>query len=258
MSIGPGTTSPDVNAIAPLAPNAWLRFDLVERMLPAGIKDVLEIGCGRGAFGVRLAQRYNYLGVEPDLESFEVAKARIDAAGVGDVRNVSSEDLGDTTFDLVCAFEVLEHIENDAAAVKEWMTRLRPGGWLLISVPADQHRYSSFDKLVGHYRRYDPEVMTALLTSCGLRDVVVRRYGYPLGSVTEVAKVMVGKRRLAQAETAASSTSERTAGSGRVMQPSKGVTGTATRLGTAPFRRLQRLFPDKGVSIVALGRFSGE
>jgi SAM-dependent methyltransferase len=258
MSTGPGTASRDVNAIAPLAPNAWLRFDLVERMLPAGIKDVLEIGCGRGAFGVRLAQRYNYLGVEPDLESFEVAKARVAAAGVGEVRNVSAEELGDATFDLVCAFEVLEHIEDDAAAVKDWMRRLRPGGWLLISVPADQHRYSPFDKLVGHFRRYDPDVMTALLTSCGLRDVAVRRYGYPLGSVTEVAKVMVGKRRLAHAETAATSTSERTAGSGRVMQPSQGVTGTATRLGTAPFRRLQRLFPDKGVSIVALGRLSGE
>jgi SAM-dependent methyltransferase len=257
MSTGPGTTSRDVNAIAPLAPNAWLRFDLVERMLPAGVTDVLEIGCGRGAFGARLARRYTYLGVEPDLESCEVARQRVAAAGAGEVRNVTVEELGDARFDLVCAFEVLEHIEDDAAAVKDWLTRVRPGGWLLLSVPADQHRYNAFDKLVGHFRRYDPEVMAALLASCGLTDVSVRRYGYPLNSVTEAARVMVGKRRLAQAATAASSVEERTAGSGRVMQPGQGVTGAATRIGTAPFRRLQRMFPDKGVGLVALGHLNG-
>ncbi|HEY6791083.1 MAG TPA: class I SAM-dependent methyltransferase, partial [Trebonia sp.] len=131
MSTAPGTASRGVNAIAPLAPNAWLRFDLVERMLPAGVTDVLEIGCGGGAFGARLAQRYNYLGVEPDIESCKVAQQRVAAGGAGEVRNILAEDLGDAQFDLVCAFEVLEHIDDDAAAVKDWLARVRPGGWLL-------------------------------------------------------------------------------------------------------------------------------
>src|SRR6202034_4028879 len=62
--------SADVDAVAPLAPNAWLRYDVVQRMLPPdGITDVLEIGCGQGAFGARLARRYRYLGVEPDKTS---------------------------------------------------------------------------------------------------------------------------------------------------------------------------------------------
>jgi SAM-dependent methyltransferase len=186
-----------------------------------------------------------------------VARQRVAAAGSGEVRNITSGELGDARFDLVCAFEVLEHIEDDAAAVKEWLTRVRPGGWLLLSVPADQHRYNAFDKLVGHFRRYDPAMMEELLTSCGLTDVSVRRYGYPLNSVTEAARVMVGKRRLARASTAATSVSERTAGSARIMQPGQGVTGAVTRIGTAPFRRLQRMFPDKGVGIVALGHLNG-
>ena len=256
MSTIPGNELRNVNAIAPLAPNAWLRFDLVERILPAGVSDVLEIGCGRGAFGARLAQRYNYLGVEPDLESYKVARQRIAAAGAGEVRNIAAEDLGDTQFDLVCAFEVLEHIEDDAAAVKSWLARVRPGGWLLLSVPADQHRFSPFDKLAGHFRRYDPEVMQALLASAGLTHVSVRRYGYPLNSVTEAARVMIGKRRLAQADAAGTSLEELTSGSGRVMQPDEGVAGVATRIGTAPFRRLQRMFPGKGVGLVALGQLN--
>ena len=249
----------DVNAVAPLAPNAWLRFDLVERMLPAGVTDVLEIGCGGGAFGARLAQRYNYLGVEPDPESFEVARQRIAAIGAGlggaaEVRNVAAEDLGDARFDLVCAFEVLEHIKDHEAAVKEWVTRIRPGGWMMLSVPADQHRFNAFDTLAGHFRRYDPDVMRSLLTSCGLSHVTVRRYGYPLNSITEAVRIVIGKRIIAKADMSAA---DRTAGSARVMQPGQGLVATAIRLGTAPFCRLQRMFPDKGVGIVAIGRLDG-
>ena len=130
----------DVNAVAPLAPNSWLRYDVVERMLPADITEVLEVGCGQGAFGVRLAQRFRYVGVEPDRVSWAVAQRRI-SAGPGEVRNIGVEEIGAERFGLVCAFEVLEHIENDVAAVKEWASLLRPGGWLLLSVPAHQRRY---------------------------------------------------------------------------------------------------------------------
>jgi SAM-dependent methyltransferase len=244
----------DVNAIAPLAPNAWLRYDAVERMLPAGVTTVLEIGCGRGSFGVRLAKRYRYLGVEPDQTSYETAKQRLAALGTGEVRQVFAEDLGDEQFDLVCAFEVIEHIEDDAAAIKSWLSRVRPGGWLLLSTPADQHRFNEFDQLAGHFRRYDPEVLENLLASAGLSEISVRRYGYPLNSVTERARVMVGKRKLAQAEASSIPIEELTAQSGRLYQPGGSLMGTVNRVGTAPFRRLQRAFPDKGVGLVAVGR----
>src|SRR5215468_11091612 len=95
MVTGARRASRDINAIAPLAPNAWLRYDLVERMLPAGVSDVLEIGCGGGAFGVRLAQRYRYVGVEPDAESCALAQQRVAAAGAGTVLNVAAEELGE-------------------------------------------------------------------------------------------------------------------------------------------------------------------
>ena len=66
----------NLDEVAPLTPNAWLRFDVIERLLPAGVTDVLEIGCGQGALGVRLADRFDYLGVEPDGSSFAVAEWR--------------------------------------------------------------------------------------------------------------------------------------------------------------------------------------
>jgi glycosyltransferase involved in cell wall biosynthesis len=243
---------PAAGVVAPLTPNAWLRYDVLTRMLPAGIQDVLEVGCGQGALGVRLAQRYQYLGLEPDEVSWAVAQRRISAAGRGEVRNIREDALGPEQFDLVCAFEVLEHIEDDAAAVRQWTSRLRPGGWLMMSVPAHQERYGPADKLAGHFRRYDPESMTALLTRCGLTDIEVRQYGFPLGYSLEAARNLIARRRLTAAPDG--SLAERTAASGRLLQPSSGKLGMATRYGTAPFRLLQRGFTGTGTGLVVRAR----
>jgi glycosyltransferase involved in cell wall biosynthesis len=242
----------DIEMVAPLTPNAWLRYELVKRMLPAGISDVLEVGCGQGALGVRLAQRYRYLGVEPDQASWAVASERISAAGRGEVRNIAVQDLGDSRFDLICAFEVLEHIEDDAAALKEWAGRLRANGWLLLSVPAHQRRYGPADELVGHFRRYDPGAMTALLASSGFTQIQMRQYGFPLGYLLEAGRNLIGRRRLATAGVMPAA--ERTAGSGRLLQPSGGLRGAATRWGTAPFRVVQQAFPNTGTGLVVLAR----
>ena len=246
---------PGVNAVAPLTPNAWLRYDLVERMLPAGVTDVLEVGCGQGSLGARLAQRYDYLGLEPDPTSFAVAQRRIAAIGSGEVRNVTVAGLGARQFDLVCAFEVLEHIEDDAAALTEWAGRLRPGGWLLMSVPAHQRRYGPADELVGHFRRYDPADLAARLEACGLADIQVRQYGFPPGYVLETGRDLIDRRRLAAAP--AASVAERTAGSGRLLQPTGSARGQAIQWGTAPFRMLQRAFPAAGTGLVARARLAG-
>jgi glycosyltransferase involved in cell wall biosynthesis len=256
MASSPAAAQPraNVDAVAPLTPNAWLRFDVISHMLPAGITDVLEVGCGQGSLGTRLAQRYTYLGVEPDQTSWAVANRRVSATGRGEVRNVAFAALGDERFDLVCAFEVLEHIEDDATTLKEWATRLRPGGWLLLSVPAHQHRYAKADEMAGHFRRYDPAVMTALLTSCGFTDIQIRQYGFPLGYMLETARNQIARRRLAAS--AGESLAERTAGSGRLLQPSGSMIGTVNRWGTAPFRVLQRAFPNTGTGLVALARLA--
>jgi SAM-dependent methyltransferase len=242
--------------IAPLALNAWLRYDALTRLLPPGVTDVLEVGCGQGGFGVRLAQRYNYLGVEPDPTSFKVAEHRLRLAGRGEVRNVPVEDLGADQFDMVCAFEVLEHFEDDAAAAKAWAARLRPGGWLVISMPANNDRLGPFDELVGHYRRYDHGMVTALLEPLGFTHVETRLYGVPLGYALETARNVVGRRRLAAAGVRSTSAEERTAGSGRVMQPRGSSLGLATRAATAPFRWVQRAFTGHGTGLIARAKLS--
>lgn len=250
--VAASTRSPIVDSVAPLTPMAWLRYDLVRRMLPAGVTRVLEVGCGQGALAARLAKDFSYLGVEPDQASCAVASQRLALVGAGEVRNLAFGELGEQDFDLVGAFEVLEHIEDDRGAVQDWASRLRPGGWLLLSVPAYQRRFSAADEYVGHFRRYDPDVLAGVLSGAGFTDITIRHYGMPLGYLLESVRTRITQRWLQGAP--GTSREERTSGSGRLFQPS-GAIGVGTRLGTAPFRLLQRAFPGRGTGLVALARW---
>jgi SAM-dependent methyltransferase len=71
-------------------------------------------------------------------------------------------------FDLIVAFDVIEHVEDDQSACHELRRVLRPGGHLLLSVPLHSARWTEFDELVGHARRYDLPALHALLASHGL------------------------------------------------------------------------------------------
>ncbi|HEY5472097.1 MAG TPA: class I SAM-dependent methyltransferase [Candidatus Limnocylindrales bacterium] len=219
----------------------------VDRLEPATI---LEIGCGQGAFGARLSTRADYLAVEPDATSFAVAKGRIESAG-GRIRNATSDAIGDeSTYDLVCAFEVLEHLENDAAALKSWRTLVAPGGHVLLSMPAWQERFNHWDAMVGHYRRYSPDQCRDLLAEAGFAEVTVLLYGWPLGYLTENVRSRIAARRAAAPQdSGAASMQERTARSGRLLQP-KAVAGVAVQLATSPFIALQRLRPTHGTGLV--------
>ncbi len=164
------------------------------------------------------------------------------------------EALGAEQFDLVCAFEVLEHIEDDATAVKEWARRLEPGGWLLLSVPAHQRRYGPADKLVGHFRRYDPGAIPPCWPAAASAEIEVRQYGFPLGYLLEAGRNLIGRRRLAGA--ADQSVAERTAGSGRLLQPSGAAAG-AVSVGDRAVPGAAAGLPNTGTGLVALARLDG-
>ena len=108
--------------LPPLSLHAWLRYDAIDRLIPAGVRTVLEIGAGQGAVGALLAERYDYVGLEPDAASHAVAARRV---GKGEVLALGLEDYEPREpFDLVCAFEVLEHLDDDRAAVASWVRLL--------------------------------------------------------------------------------------------------------------------------------------
>lgn len=241
----------------PLTMNATLRWDVVSRALPDDALRVLEIGTGLGAVASRLARRYpDFVGLEPDRTSFETARARLRDVGRGQMVQGGVEDLeGAERFDVVCAFEVIEHIEDDAAALAQWASLLSPGGTLLLSTPGYQRLFGPGDEMAGHFRRYEPESLRHMLAEAGLEAVTVRHYGFPLGHVLERGRRAVGRRIMARnAEDDPEAVATRTAGSGRMLQPDRPWKALAFRTVTAPFVVVQRRFPDRGTTLVAWGR----
>lgn len=73
----------------------------------------------------------------------------------------------DASFDLVCAFDIIEHIAGDVAAMAELARVAKPGAVLLLSVPLHAAAWTAFDEFVGHYRRYEPDTLLALLDAHG-------------------------------------------------------------------------------------------
>lgn len=239
----------------PFSPNARLRFDVIRRTLDAfdGSGSFLEIGCGQGAAATILATHFAYTGYEPDPVSFQTASARIGPLDDGRVINDFLPSAPDHLYDIVGAFEVLEHLEFDRAAIREWVGWLRPDGHLIVSVPAHPDRYGPSDVRVGHFRRYSRTEITSLLAEAGLVDVVTIAYGFPLGYLLEWVR-----NRIASREACGSSLKERgdlTARSGRFLQPSV-LISPLVWVCTLPFLFVQRPFAttDLGTGWVAYGR----
>lgn len=121
---------------------------------------VLDVGCGAGNMAHHLAAYGRVLGVDPNPKPLQVARAR----GL-DVREASADALpfADNTFGLVALFDTVEHVPNEAGVFAECYRVLRPGGHLVVTVPAFMWLWSQNDTLNAHQRRYTaPELASKL------------------------------------------------------------------------------------------------
>jgi SAM-dependent methyltransferase len=159
--------------------NAWLLATIARRL---GARDrVLDFGAGTGYFAKRVAGLgHDVTCVEPD------AAGRRALAASGLRAHPAPEAVPDGSIDLAYSLNVLEHIEDDAGALRGLRAKLRPGGGLVLYVPAFMVLYSEFDRLVGHVRRYRRRELAARVEAAGFE---VRAAGYAecLGFVAALA-----------------------------------------------------------------------
>lgn len=113
----------------------------------------LEAGAGTGHMSTLFLDR-GFTGVSHDLgeSSRELMRQRFE--GMAPRMTVADDiaSLSPGSFDYLFAFEVLEHIEDDIAALTQWAEALRSDGRLLLSVPAHERKYGASDAMVGHVR----------------------------------------------------------------------------------------------------------
>jgi SAM-dependent methyltransferase len=91
--------------------------------------------------------------------------------------DVTSLTFASNSFDLVCALDIIEHVDDDAGALSELSRVARIGGALLISTPLHISRWTTFDEFVGHRRRYEPSQLFAKLAQHHLRVVYSAVFG---------------------------------------------------------------------------------
>lgn len=139
---------------------------------------VLDMGCGAGALLHDLARRgFSGLGVEVSDPARELGERLTRELGGFRIRDRIPVD--SPPFDYLISLEVLEHIEDDAGALRSWVAHLGEGGRVLLSVPADPKRWDVTDVLAGHFRRYDREGVRELVAGAGLRVDRIETYGFP-------------------------------------------------------------------------------
>lgn len=168
------------------APRFLLRLDLIDDLLSrvSLVRRFAEVGPGRGDLALHLSDRW------PDAEGWlldfaesTIATLQQRLAGRPQLQAQCTDfvqQFPGRPFDLVVACEVLEHIEDDAAALNAIAGALVPGGWLLLSVPAFMRKWQRADEAGGHMRRYEYAELKDKLATAGFGIETFWCYGFPL------------------------------------------------------------------------------
>ncbi|MDQ6835522.1 MAG: class I SAM-dependent methyltransferase [Actinomycetota bacterium] len=153
---------------------------------------ILDAGCGSGRTLVELVDYGQVAGVELSPEAAEVARGR----GLGEIVQGPLEHLPwrPDSFELIVCLDVIEHTPDDRVALQELWRVCRPGGFLLVTVPAYQSLWSQHDESNHHYRRYSRRSLGAAATQAGWS--LGRMSGFNSLLLAPAAAVRLAQRRM--------------------------------------------------------------
>jgi ubiquinone/menaquinone biosynthesis C-methylase UbiE len=159
---------------------------------------VLEVGSGIGTMSRRLTGVSDeVLGIEPNLNcTVRLEEAMRDepkfSFRVCHLEECDTRELAARRFDTVFCSNVLEHIEDDVAALATFKEVLSPGGRVLIFVPAVPAAYGPLDAELGHHRRYSKRTLGLAFSEAGL-ELEVLRYTNPIGLLGWIYNARISK-----------------------------------------------------------------
>ena len=156
------------------------KYKIVMNWLPQKRNiSVLNAGCGSGEMNIILAQNYSWQidAIDVDNEAISLSQKIQQANNLNNLKVFHTsieEHSGEGKYDIIVSNDVLEHIENDVAAIEKLHNLLKTGGILCISVPVFPWLFGYHDEKLGHYRRYTKKNLLRKI-SCYFE---VKRYRY--------------------------------------------------------------------------------
>jgi 2-polyprenyl-3-methyl-5-hydroxy-6-metoxy-1,4-benzoquinol methylase len=146
-------------------------------------QEVLEIGAGHGELTARLSRGRFVTATDLSKRCVDGLQEQYAGAANVEIRHADVAALGDSRrYDSVILVNVLEHIDDDVGALRDLRDLLKPGGKLIVFVPAFESLYSDFDRRIGHRRRYRRSRLISVVDKAGLKLVDVR-YVNSVGAV---------------------------------------------------------------------------
>ncbi len=139
-------------------------------------RSVLEVGAGLGEFAEQLRGLDRLVVSDVDPEAVAVLRRRFADRPEVEVARMDVERglVLDRPVETVITINTLEHIEDDAEALRSLARLVEPGGNVVAFVPGYEQLYGDFDRRVGHVRRYTPATLRASFTAAGLEPTTVR------------------------------------------------------------------------------------
>lgn len=162
--------------------------------LPADAR-ILEIGCGTGHNLPMLARFGEVDAIEIDPAARAIASERL-GKPVGDAPLPELPGVERGAYDMVAVLDVVEHIADDVAALRAMAGCLRPGGKILIAVPAHQWMWSAHDVVNHHHRRYSKRTLRSAIERAGLQPERMRWFNsflFPLAAAARIAGRITGR-----------------------------------------------------------------
>lgn len=172
---------------------------------PPGGARILEIGCGTGHNFAMLGAFGAVDGLEVDDVARKIASERL-GKPVGRARLPDLEGIAENSYDLIALLDVLEHVEDDLAALTSIRTRLKPGGRILVTVPANRWMWSAHDTVHHHFRRYNKNDLRHVIDAAGLKADLFTHFNtllFPLAAAFRILGKITGREEADDAQPAA-------------------------------------------------------
>jgi len=170
-------------------PRHYFRESMIIKHLKKRVvkrSQILDAGSGNGSLAIRIGQEgYIVTGIDTSDAFVSYAKKKAEEAHLNSMVTFRKDDvhhsgLNEAIFDAVVSGEVLEHLEHDDQAVREFHRVLRKGGYCIVTVPAHPHLWDRNDEWAGHFRRYTKEDLKKIFVKNGFVIEQCNYWGFPL------------------------------------------------------------------------------